>query len=634
MTQPPAVLILKMLGLLLVSALIAFAGRLAPPAGAEAALLPIGAIQGAGDVSPYLDQVVSFRGVVTGLYASRNTSGITYFTLFVQDPVGTEDGNPATSDGMAIFHGRRRPDVALGDLLRVTGQVTEFYGLTEIAERGLDIQLESRNQPLPEPIPLNPPAANEALAAYYEPLEGMRVTVPGTAVVVGPTYGGCGFAVSRADSGVNRILRHRDADPIGLAVLILHTTNVSCAGFPHVASGDQVEGLVGPLIYHFDQYKLIHQEPAALNVTAVARPTLPPPPTPDEGQITVATFNLENYFDLVNDTGAGAETEPVPTAAELAIKRAKLAYAIGRLLGCPTLIGVQEVEKASLLRELAAETAAHCAFTYQVTHLESADIRGIDVALLSDPRRVDVVAARLHQSCTTLATGIHDPTLQCPGGQQPLSSRPPLQIDVRVDGRPLSLFVNHFKSKRGGEAESAPQREAQAELITAIVQAMLASDPETAVIVMGDFNDYFDSAPLRRMTGGARPLQNVLAQLPEGERYSFIFGGASQLIDGLLLSPALMARLAGVTIVHNSADFPFSLATDISPENLAYRTSDHDIPLLLLQWSGERPLPAGAPETGANQPPAVPWLWLILALIGGMVVGAIGITAVMWRQNR
>jgi predicted extracellular nuclease len=390
-----------------------------------------------------------------------------------------------------------------------------------------------------------------------------------------------------------------------------------------------VEGLVGPLTYHFDQYKLIHQEPAALKITAVARPTLPPPPTLTEGQITVATFNVENYFDLVKDTSADNDTEPVPTAAELAIKRAKLAYAIGRLLGCPTLIGLQEVEKASLLHELADEAAAHCGFTYQVTHLESADVRGIDVAFLSDPRRVTVVAARLHQVCTALVTDIRDPAIQCPHGRQPLSSRPPLQMDVLVDGRPLALFTNHLKSKRGGEAASAPQREAQAELIRRIVQEMLAADPQAAVIVMGDFNDYFDSAPLRIMTGGATPLQNALAQVAEDERYSFIFGGASQLIDGLLLSPVLSTGLVTATIVHNSADFPYSLATDISPDGLAYRTSDHDIPLLLLQWVGERPLPDMVDPVAA-----VPWLWLLLALVGGMALGGIGVAAVLWRRSR
>jgi predicted extracellular nuclease len=128
-------------------------------------------------------------------------------TLFVQDLPGSEDGDPVTSDGIAVFHGRPQPTVAIGDLIRVTGLVIEFFGLTEVSDDGLEIVIEARNQPLPDPIPLNPPAGNEAAARYYEALEGMRVTVPGTtaepgtAVVVGPTYASCGLAVVREESG-------------------------------------------------------------------------------------------------------------------------------------------------------------------------------------------------------------------------------------------------------------------------------------------------------------------------------------------------------------------------------------------------------------------------------------------------
>jgi uncharacterized protein len=613
---------LYLLFLLLVSSLPALAGSQAPAA-ASTELPPIGVIQGSGDVSPFVDQVVSFRGVVTGFYESRNQEGVTYFTFFVQDPPAMEDGDPATSDGIAVFHGRRRPNLALGDLVRVTGMVVEYYGLTEISDRNLEIIIEARNQPLPEAVELRPPAANDALAAYYEPLEGMRVKVPGAAAVVGPTYSSCGFAVARQDSGVTRIVRRREEDPVGLAILVLHHSNADCAGFPNVAVGDQVAGLVGPLIYHFDQYKLVHQEPAALQVTAFPRPPIPAPPAVGSGQLSVASFNVENLFDLIDDTGSSAE--PKPTAAELAVKQTKLAYALSQVLRCPHLVGIQEVEKASLLFDLADRTAAACDFTYNVTHLESPDVRGIDVALLSHPQRVQVVGAQLHQVCTPLETGIVDPGISCPAGQQPLSSRPPLQVDVVVDGHPLALFINHFKSKRGEAEESAPQRLAQAELIRQLAGSLLEQDQTAAIIVMGDFNDYEESPALRLMTADGR-LTNVLGWVPEAERYSFTFGGASQLIDGVLLSPALRDRVAAVTIIHNSADYPASLATDLGPAAIGYRASDHDIPFLLLQWPGE------ATEGDATAQARPGWLVAALVLFTGFFLG--GGTALLFRRQR
>ena len=111
---------------------------------------------------------------------------------------------------------------------------------------------------------------------------------------------------------------------------------------------------------------------------------------------------------------------------------------------------------------LALLAAPACGFTYAVTHLESADARGIDVALMSNPDVVEVQGAALKQACTTLETGVSDVRLDCPAGQDVLFSRPPLQVEVVVGERPFTIIVNHFKSQRGGEAETAPWRLAQA----------------------------------------------------------------------------------------------------------------------------------------------------------------------------
>jgi uncharacterized protein len=593
--------------------------QIAPTAADQ--LPPIGQIQGSGDISPYVNQTVSFRGVVTGVQTYRNVRGVTYYTLFVQDAPGSEDDDPATSDGIAIFLGRTQPTATIGDLVQVTGQVIEFFGLTEISSDGVAVVIEARNQPLPEPIPLNPPADNETAARYYEALEGMRVTMPGTAVVVGPTYASCGLAVVREESGITRLLRHRLEEPVGPIIHVLHPTNVRCDGFPLAATGDRVSGLVGPLTYQFDEFRLVQQNDRPLDHQPAARPALPPPPTAAPHQISIASYNVENYFDAIHDTGL--DSEPVRTAAELAVQRAKLAYGLGPVLGCPTLVGVQEVEKAALLAELAAETAVHCGFTYAVAHLESPDLRGIDVALLYDPRRATLVDMRLHQLCVRLETGIRDRQISCPAGEWPLSSRPPLQVDLLVDGRPLTLFVNHFKSKLGGELETTPQRTAQAQLLADLSREILAADPEAAVIVLGDFNDYYLSPPMLAMAGPDGPLVNILAQVPEQERYSFIYNGASQLIDGLLLSPALVERAAQATILHVNADYPFSYKQDITPAGMPFRSADHDLPLLILNWSGEgEEVKETAVETGSQG-------WLIWLAVG--VVGLTAVAIIVWR---
>lgn len=563
------------------------------------ALPPIGEIQGSGDVSPLINQIVAFRGVVTGVMADRNAAGITFHTIFVQDLPGMEDGDPATSDGIAVFLGRERPSMSVGDQVRVSGQVTEFFGLTEIDDDGLQILVEASDQPLPPPAPL-PPHPDAARAQTLEPLESMRVAAPDDALVIGPTIGVCSFVVAGPGTAVPRIFQRSSEPATGWPLPILHVSDVDCSDFPQVKTGDRVSGLAGPLTYHFDEFKIVQQETAVLDTavldTAVLRITeapLPPPPAPPAltgGQISIASFNLENHFDDVDDTGSAAE--PKPSAAQIAVKEQKLAHAIHAVLGCPTLLGAQEVENEALLLSLAQLLAAPCGFVYEVTHRESVDGRGIDVALLSDPQRVAVQAAALAQGCTRLATGVVDASISCADGEQPLFARPPLRVDVHVEGRPLTLFVNHLKSKREGEAETAVWRLAQAQHLSLLVNELLAQDAQAHVVVLGDLNDYEQSPPLDALTDNGR-LINALLQIPDEERYSFIFGGRAQLIDGILLSPALATRVDWVRIQHVNADFPAGWAGDVSDERLAFRSSDHDLPLLALT------LPAAAPAVEA-----------------------------------
>ena len=551
------------------------------------ALPPIGTIQGAGEVAAAINQNVTFRGIATGIYEDRNASGTTFYTAFVQDIPGFEDGDPTTSDGIALFLGRTRPSFQPGDQLRISGLVTEFFGLTELDDNGLEIQVELTDQPLPDPILIDPPAATDALLAYFEPLEGMRVQLADPARVVGATFSTCGFAVVSPSVTTPRIFRRILADPIGQVLPILYQSDQFCDGFPQVKTGDLVSGLVGPLTYNFDQFKIVQQAANPLTVEAAALVEPPVAPPLADNQLSIASFNMENYFDLIDDTGNDAE--PKPLELELSLKQQKLAVALTQTLNCPTLVAVQEVEKGVLLDELAQLAAPACGFAYTVTHLESADARGIDVALMSNPTVVTVQAAELKQTCTLLETAVTDASFPCPAGQDALFSRPPLLVEVMVAGRPFTIVVNHFKSKRGGEAETAVWRLAQANHVATLVAAMLAEDPAARVIVLGDFNDYEQSPPLVALAQNGN-LENVLLRLPDETRYSFVFGGVSQLIDGIFVTPSLQNRVALVQILHVNADYPDALGVDLSPEALPFKTTDHDLPLLVLQLD-DLPLP-------------------------------------------
>ena len=200
-------------------------------------------------------------------------------------------------------------------------------------------------------------------------------------------------------------------------------------------------------------------------------------------------------------------------------------------------------------------------------------------------------------------------------------------------------MVNHFKSKRGGENETAPRRVAQSQHIISLLANWQTADADVRAIILGDFNDFEQSPPLDWMT--ANGLTNVLRQISDESRYSFIFGGISQLIYGILVTENLVDDVTAVAIQHTNADFPDSLGSDLSPANLAYKTTDHDLPLLILNLNQEPnpATPTSGPDTavtptpiGDNQGPGSPsswWLWLL----GGLVAAGTAVWAFLFRRK-
>ena len=570
---------------------------------AQANTLPIGTIQGAADVSPYLNRFVNFRGVVVGRYEDENTRGNVYYTLYVQDISGQSDGDPATSDGIAVFLGRQpRDDIVIGARVQVGGKVTEFYGLTEIDDDGLVVTVEEPTGPLPEPVLIDPPPDTAEQAAYFEALESMRVAYDGPVMVAGPTHEGCGFAViGEAHADELPVIRRTDDDPAGRIVPVLYPSDKACDDIPQVKTGDRISGMAGALVYNFDQFKIVFDSAEQLTVEFAPLPALPVLPVFGPQQIILASINAEDYFDTIRDTNEAGE--PVLTDEELAARQAKLVYTITHVLGCPTVIGLQEVEHAALLTALSADLVEDCGFAYEVSQPESPDARGIDNALLSDSRRVQIDDVALRQTCTPVPTAIIDSSMACEAGTEPLFGRPPLQVAAHIDGQPYVLFVNHFKSKRGGEIETGLERIRQAVVLNGLAAELLASDPSARIVALGDFNDTDLSPVLALLSDPAQGgvFVPALTAVPPAERYSYNFGGVVELIDEVLLSPALAQEASWATIVHTGTDYPVGWRFDTLPERRPLRTSDHDIPVVAL--GALPPTPTPMPEPTADVPP-------------------------------
>jgi predicted extracellular nuclease len=120
-------------------------------------------------------------------------------------------------------------------------------------------------------------------------------------------------------------------------------------------------------------------------------------------------------------------------------------------------------------------------------------------------------------------------------------SRKPLIGEFSFNNRPITLINNHFTSQIGGDSVDR-QRKQQAALVNRYVSDRLKTNPQAAIIVLGDFNDTPDSPTITTLKGTV--LQNLDTQLPKSDRYSILFNKERQLIDQILVSDNLARNAA------------------------------------------------------------------------------------------
>ncbi len=538
-------------------------------------------IQGDGFASPYVGEVVTIQGVVTADLDSSSKKG-----FFLQEE--NCDGDPATSDGVFIYLGAQGQFVDAGDRVEITGSVQEYFGLTEIVADYNDISVLSSGNKLPEAVDLNPPLDNDSALAYFEAIEGMYARLDDS-LVVGPTNKYDETFVVRSDLGIERVFRD---DPLGTGEVICVDDRGLFEITPPSAVGDRVMDLVGVVDYAFGLYRLqLVEAPTHLPAATVA--TSPTPPA--SLAFSFGTFNLENLFDRVDDP----ETEDsIPSQTRYERKLAKLALAIHQDLGEPTFLAIQEAENAAVLSQLVNQSPITS--KYAVLLVEGPDKRGIDVGLLYQPGNVTILAYEQRQGCTTLVDGlgpdgnrdVQEPAndLTCDTDDDGVNdgnrlfSRPPLVVELLVDldgkAQNITVIINHWKSKSEdtpSQEYTLPRRLEQAHFVAALAQDFLNADPGAFLVVLGDFNDTTTSQPIQILESTG--LTNLLALTPKPQRYTYIYQGISQVLDHILVSPAMLAWGIMANPVHINADYPYAAQDE---DGTTTRSSDHD-PVLANQ---------------------------------------------------
>ncbi|MEE2951533.1 MAG: choice-of-anchor I family protein [Pseudomonadota bacterium] len=153
----------------------------------------ISTIQGTGDTSPLEEQTVTIEAIVVGDFQDGDADvGRDLRGFYVQEEDGDADGDANTSEGIFIYEGTGDflKDVAIGDKVRITGIVSEYFGETQLnVSNGGTVEIVSLGNALPSAAVIQLPTAETTLnqdgdtQPDLEAYEGMRVTFEDTLTI-------------------------------------------------------------------------------------------------------------------------------------------------------------------------------------------------------------------------------------------------------------------------------------------------------------------------------------------------------------------------------------------------------------------------------------------------------------------
>ena len=303
------------------------------------------------------------------------------------------------------------------------------------------------------------------------------------------------------------------------------------------------------------------------------------PPARAKGAVRLASYNMLNLFDHVDDPALSGENEDI-TQATPAERCTALAEAIRRLDA--DILVLQEIESREALAWFRDTYLKGLGYD----HLESFDAeyaRGVEQSVLS---RFPLKDARL---------------LDKPSGDGFRYQRIPIRATAVLPGG-YELVVIGIHHKAGGDAFN-DQREAEAARIISAVKAEIASNPARNLAVVGDFNatatkearKMYDRAGLRNSYDWRPWIEGKVTA--DQIRDRFITHESGRAIDFILVSESLANELVPDSYFVLSTLHPgdaYDWRTDKAP---AGHASDHyPVAVDLIPTERSAPMP-GAPGT-------------------------------------
>ncbi len=566
----------------------------------------IAQLQGTTDTSPYAGKTVRTDGVVTAVYA---TGGFNGYTVQTAGTGGALDlATHTASDAVFVYSAATAGKVAIGDVVRLTGTVSEFNGLTELtvaSTAGLE-QLPKAGVAKPVPATLILPRTD----AQRESLESMLVAPQGD-YTVADNYTTNQYGEVVLASGKQRLLQPTEVARPGSAEAAAvaadnaarkvtlddgASTNFLSAANQSIPVSWLTQGPVTvgaaatfdePVVldYRNDSWKFQPTTPITGATPAADLPVSfsdvrTAAPENVGGDVKLAGFNVLNYFPTTGDqlTGCtyytdrdgdpvtvkgGCDARGAANADDLARQQVKIVKAINGLGA--DVVSLEEIENsarfgqdrdaavATLVSALNAATGKDSwAYAKSPAKLPaSEDV--IRLALIYKKDRVQPVGGSTILDDAAFANA-RQPLAQA---FAPVVTKPGKGKGVEKPKKADTFLViaNHFKSKGSGTGADADQgdgqgasnasRVAQSKALVSFSTAMQRTSGTDKVFMLGDFNAYSQEDPVRVLDDAG---YTDLGPTEDPTEWSYVFSGLSGSLDHVFASKAALRTVTGVDI--------------------------------------------------------------------------------------
>ncbi|MGP6170856.1 ExeM/NucH family extracellular endonuclease [Microbacterium sp. A204] len=566
----------------------------------EPVAVSIADVQGTGDATPLAGQTVTVEGIVTGDYRTGGYQGISIQTA---GSGGDTDATPGASDGIFVYLNALAPELAIGDLVSVTGVAGENYGQTQISPSAVtDVTVVTAGVGAPAATAL----AETVVGADREAYENMLVAPAGTYRVASShqlyNYGTLWLnpgdlnvkstEVTRPGAEADAIVAANRADRVllddGYSVQV--SNNAHPGEQPYftedvvVRNGDVVDfaeaGYV--LQYGFDDWRLQPVIPIddASDATYKAAFTTdnPRPQTAPEvgGDVQVAAFNVFNYFTTMS------EDDPLARGAKnqgfFDVQRSKIVTAINGLDA--DVVALMEIENSIHFGDGTADVA----LADLVDGLNAdADAEVWDYVptpeALLDTETDVITSAIIYRK--DAVTPVGDSAAQIDESVWG-NAREPIAQTFDMDGRIVSVVANHFKSKSGDGAEPADgqghfnaDRTAQAQSLREFTDELAETSGSEDVLLLGDFNAYAKEDPIDVF---AQAGWTDLVPTNAAGQYTYTFDGELGSLDHAIASPSLAGSVTGTGVwgINSPEWSDRGYAFGAAEAGTPFRSSDHD----------------------------------------------------------